>query len=68
MSIFNQFFQKQQYNPLQQQQIDQLQFKQLVVTLDKPSLQKLVSQARQRGMSDKDIEDGVNFILNLQRQ
>lgn len=67
MSIFNQFFQKQQNNPLQQQ-IDQPQFKQLVVTLDKPSLQKLVVQARQRGMSDKDIEDGVNFILNLQKQ
>lgn len=67
MSIFNQFFQKQQNNPLQPQ-IDQPQFKQLVVTLDKPSLQKLVSQARQRGMSDKDIEDGVNFILNLQKQ
>ena len=64
MSIFNQFFQKQQNNPLQPQ-IDQPQFKQLVVTLDKPSLQKLVVQARQRGMSDKDIEDGVNFILNL---
>ena len=67
MSIFNQFFQKQQNNPLQPQ-IDQPQFKQLVVTLDKPSLQKLVSRARQRGMSDKDIEDGVNFILNLQKQ
>lgn len=67
MSIFNQFFQKQQNNPLQPQ-IDQPQFKQLVVTLDKPSLQKLVVQARQRGMSDKDIEDGVNFILNLQKQ
>ena len=67
MSIFNQFFQKQQNNPLQQQ-IDQPQFKQLVITLDKPSLQKLVAQARQRGMSDKDIEDGVNFILNLQKQ
>ena len=67
MSIFNQFFQKQQNNPLRQQ-IDQPQFKQLVVTLDKPSLQKLVAQARQRGMSDKDIEDGVNFILNLQKQ
>ena len=67
MSIFNQFFQKQQINPLQPQ-IDQPQFKQLVVTLDKPSLQKLVVQARQRGMSDKDIEDGVNFILNLQKQ
>ena len=67
MSIFNQFFQKQQNNPLKPQ-IDQPQFKQLVVTLDKPSLQKLVVQARQRGMSDKDIEDGVNFILNLQKQ
>ena len=67
MSIFNQFFQKQQNNPLQQQ-IDQPQFKQLVVTLDKPSLPTLVVQARQRGMSDKDIEDGVNFILNLQKQ
>lgn len=66
MALFNQFFPNSQ--PQQsQQQIDPQQFKQLAITLDKSSLQKLVQQARQKGVSDKDIEDGLNFILNLQR-
>lgn len=66
MALFNQFFPNSQ-PPQSRQQIDPQQFKQLAITLDKSSLQKLVQQARQKGVSDKDIEDGLNFILNLQR-
>ena len=66
MALFNQFFPNSQ-SQQSRQQIDPQQFKQLAITLDKSSLQKLVQQARQKGVSDKDIEDGLNFILNLQR-
>ena len=66
MALFNQFFPNSQLQH-SRQQIDPQQFKQLAITLDKSSLQKLVQQARQKGVSDKDIEDGLNFILNLQR-
>lgn len=64
MALFNQFF-PQQAAAQQRQQINPEQFKQLAMTLDKQSLQKLVNQARQKGISDADIEAGVNFILNL---
>lgn len=68
MALFNQFFPNNRPMPTQlRQQIDPQQFKQLAVTLDKTSLQQLVQQARQKGMSDKDIEEGLNFILNLQK-
>ena len=66
MALFNQFFPQQSRNN-SSKQIDFQQFKQLAVTLDRDSLQKLVQQARQKGLSDKDIEEGLNFILNLQR-
>lgn len=32
-------------------------------TLNKEAWQKLVSQARARGISDKDIETGLNILL-----
>lgn len=66
MALFQQFFpQQKQQNSLQRQPIDQQQFRQLAVTLDKNSLQQLVQRARQQGVSEQDIEAGVNFILNL---
>lgn len=66
MALFQQFFpQQKQQNFLQRQLIDKKQFRQLAVTLDKNSLQQLVQRARQQGVSEQDIEAGVNFILNL---
>ncbi len=66
MALFQQFFpQQKQQSSLQRQPIDQKQFRQLAVTLDKNSLQQLVQRARQQGVSEQDIEAGVNFILNL---
>ena len=32
-------------------------------TLDKASLSRLVNQARQQGISDKDIQEGLNILL-----
>ena len=66
MALFQQFFpQQKQQSSLQRQPIDQKQFRQLAVTLDKNSLQQLVQRARQQGVSEQDIDAGVNFILNL---
>lgn len=67
MALFQQFFpQRQQPQAATQKQpIDQQQFRQLAATLDKNSLQQLVQRARQQGMAERDIEEGINFILNL---
>ena len=43
--------------------ISEEQFFSVTSTLDKASLQKLVSQARSRGISDKDIQAGLNILL-----
>ena len=41
------------------------QFTQVVMTLDNQSLQKLVAMARMRGISDADIQAGLNIINSL---
>ena len=41
------------------------QFTQVVMTLDNQALQKLVMLARQRGISDADIQAGLNIINSL---
>lgn len=67
MNNFNQ-------NPLMQQifggaqnkqipNISESQFFSVTSTLDKASLQKLVNQARMRGISDQDIQAGLNILL-----
>ena len=60
----------QPQNPLmpQQQQpprIDPTQFRQFAVTLNDNALSQLVQMARQRGISDADIEAGLKFIKSL---
>ena len=61
-------------NPLQQmmsmgtpqrQPIDQQKFTSAVASLDKQSLAKLVTQARQQGIPEEEIEAGLNFLLKL---
>lgn len=52
--------------PQQQRQMPQISetdFFQLTATLDKQSLQRLVAQARSRGISDKDIQAGLELLL-----
>ena len=66
--------QPQMSNPLQQmmgmgtptrQPIDPQRFTAAASKLDKQSLAKLVTQARQQGISEAEIEAGLNFLLKL---
>lgn len=45
--------------------IDPSQFRQFAITLNDQSLAQLVQMARQRGISDADIQAGINFIKSL---
>ena len=65
---------QQQLNPLQQmmgmgtqtrQPIDPQRFTAAVTKLDKQTLANLVTQARQQGISEAEIEAGLNFLLKL---
>ena len=47
------------------QPIDQQKFTSAVASLDKQSLAKLVTQARQQGIPEEEIEAGLNFLLKL---
>ena len=61
-------------NPLQQmmtmgtprqQPIDPQRFTAAATKLDKQTLANLVIQARQQGISEQEIEAGLNFLLKL---
>ena len=45
--------------------IDPNQFRQIAMTLNDNHLQQLIQLARQRGISDADIQAGINFIKSL---
>ena len=45
--------------------IDPAQFRQFAMTLNDNHLQQLIQMARQRGISDADIQAGINFIKSL---
>ena len=47
----------------QRPNISEEQFLQFASTLDKSSLQQLVSRARQRGISDSGIKAGLDILL-----
>lgn len=66
--------QRQAANPLQQmmamgtqqrQPIDPQKFSAAASKLDKQTLANLVNQARQQGISEDEIEAGLNFLLKL---
>ena len=66
--------QRQAANPMQQmmamgsqqrQPIDPQRFTVAASKLDKQSLANLVNQARQQGISEAEIEAGLNFLLKL---
>ena len=66
--------QRQAANPMQQmmamgsqqrQPIDPQRFTAAASKLDKQSLANLVNQARQQGISEDEIEAGLNFLLKL---
>ena len=65
---------QQTANPLQQmmnmgsqvrQPIDPQKFTAAASKLDKQTLANLVSKARQQGISEQEIEAGLNFLLKL---
>ena len=41
------------------------QFRQIVPNLNQSFLDQLIKQAKEKGISDKDIEDGLKFIQSL---
>ena len=45
--------------------IDPNQFRQIAITLNDNYLNQLAQLARQRGISDADIQAGINFIKSL---
>ena len=66
--------QRQGANPLQQMMsmgvpqqrpIDPQKFTAAAAKLDKQTLANLVVQARQQGISEEEIEAGLNFLLKL---
>lgn len=74
MQMLMMMSQKQGANPLQQmmnmgtqrkQPIDIQKFTQAASKLDKQTLANLVNQARQQGISEQEIEAGLNFLLKL---
>ena len=53
------------YSQAQPPRIDPAQFRQVAITLNDNYLQQLAQMARQRGISDADIQSGINFIKSL---
>lgn len=68
-NIFNQGRTPTNYQNLpmsnQRPQINPEQFMQVAQTLDQNSLSRLVQMARNQGISDADIQTGLNFINSL---
>ena len=52
-------------SPMQQPKINPQQFTSVAATLDDNSLNQLVAMARNKGISDQDIQAGLNFIRQL---
>ena len=74
LQMLMQMGQPQAPNPLQQmmalgtpqrQPIDPQRFTAGAANLDKQTLANLVRQARQQGISEQEIEAGLNFLLKL---
>lgn len=54
-------------SPMQQPKINPQQFTSVAATLDDNSLNQLVAMARNKGISDQDIQVGLNFIKQLRK-
>lgn len=72
-SNFQQSFPSHMTSPLsmspspQQPRINPQQFASVAATLDDNSLNQLITMARNKGISDQDIQAGLNFIKQLRR-
>lgn len=62
---FNMLMNKQINSTPKQTIINPQQFKQMVPMLNQNILQQLVQQARSQGISDQDIQQGLNYIQSL---
>lgn len=62
---FNMLMNKQINSAPKQIIINPQQFKQMVPMLNQNILQQLVQQARNQGISDQDIQQGLNYIQSL---
>lgn len=73
MDYFNPFMRNMQMAPgspmygqrQSRPQIDPQQFRQFAITLNDNALNNFAQMARQRGISEKDILEGIQFIKSL---
>lgn len=59
------FPQQPQRQQQQMPQIDPQQFRQFAITLNDNALNNFAQMARQRGISEADIQNGIRFIKSL---
>ena len=55
-------------SPQSQPRIDPQQFASVAATLDDSSLNQLINMAKMRGISDQDIQTGINFINQYRKK
>lgn len=72
MDYFNPFARNMQMAPAQpqprqqqQMQIDPQQFRQFAITLNDTALNNFAQMARAQGISEQDIQRGIQFIKSL---
>lgn len=71
MDYFNPFMRNMQMVPAQpqprqqQMQIDPQQFRQFAITLNDTALNNFAQMARAQGISEQDIQRGIQFIKSL---
>ena len=51
--------------PAAQQPINQAQFQQFIPKITDENLKQLVAQARQQGISEEQIKQGLEFVMNM---
>ena len=51
--------------PTAQQPINQIQFQQFMPKITDENLKQLVAQARQQGISEEQIKQGLEFVMNM---
>lgn len=55
-------------SPQSQPRINPQQFASVAATLDDGSLNQLINMAKMRGISDQDIQTGINFINQYRKK
>ena len=51
--------------PTTQQPINQAQFQQFIPKITDENLKQLVAQARQQGIGEEQIKQGLEFVMNM---